>query len=141
MASDAVRVRIEQLLLAAFAAKRPGTPIGFENTKFDQPKGTPWVYVAYQPNQSRRMNIGTRRVFRHMGIVIISCMAPEDSGTKTINEIRDIAFNAVVDRSENLGADGYLKLCFAETRNRGMVNGWLAYSVQVEYHQDVDLQE
>lgn len=135
--TDAVRQRIEELITAAAAAAVPGVRVSYENVKFDQPKGVPWVHVAFQPGASRRANIGSTRVWRHMGVVIISIMAPQDSGTKALNTLRDAVFYAVADRNENLGADGYLKLCFAETRNRGTVNGWLAYSVQVEYHQDV----
>lgn len=138
MATDAVRIAVTDLIKTAVLATRPGTPIAHENQKFAQPKGEPWVHIAFNANESHRKDIGAGRTWRHMGIVIVNIMVPEDSGTKLLNELSNVVFNAVADRSIALpGADGYLKLCYGEKRVRGVVNGWYVHNVQVEYHQDV----
>lgn len=136
MASDAVRAKINEVVQTAFATAWPGKLVAFENTKWTQPVGAPWVHVAYNPGLSRRKDIGNVRTWRHMGVVIVNVMVPQDTGTKTCLQMCDTAFNALADRNFDLGADGYLKLCYAEKRNRGVVNGWFTYNVQVEYHHD-----
>ena len=135
--SDAVRAKVNALIKTAFAASHPGVPVAFENHKFAQPKGAPWVHVAYQPGASVRKDLGASAIWRHMGVVIINVMVPEDTGTAGLMDMCDTAFYAIADQNHALGADGYLKLTRAERRNRGLVNGWYVWNVQVEYFQDV----
>lgn len=135
--TDAVRQKVEDLVLTALAANHPGVPMSVVNVKFEEPKNAPWVHLAFAPGKSARKNIGTTRTWRHMGVVVVNIMTPADTGTKTSDAIRDTIFNALADRNFALGVDGYLTLCFAEKRNRGILNGWYTANVQVEYYQDV----
>lgn len=138
MAAFAVRRKVDGLVKAAVLAAYPSLKIAFENNTFTQPKGEHWIDITYAPGQSMRKNLGRgpRRVFRHMGIVVINIMAPEEEGTVTLDGLRDVVFKAVADRKFNLGADGYLTLVFPDTRNRGTLNGFRTYCIQVEYHHD-----
>jgi hypothetical protein len=136
--TDAVREKVNALVRTAVMAAHPTVVMAFENLSFRPDPTKPAVHVAYQPGRSQRKDIGSRRTFRHMGVVIVTVMVAENSGTKTLKEIAATVFYALADKNFALGADGYLSLKYAENRNRGLVNGWYAYSVQVEYHQDVE---
>lgn len=135
--TDAVRAKVGDIIKTAVNAAHPTVPVVFENQKWTQPKGAPWVHVALSPNKSVRKDIGASTIWRHMGVVVINVMVPEDTGTKLLHDICDTVFYAVADQSHAVGADGYVKLCHGERRNRGVVNGWFAYNIQVEYYQDV----
>jgi hypothetical protein len=140
MAFDAVRAKTASVLEQAFAASAPGTLVVMENHKFTRQPTQPWVYVSMQPGVVKRKNIGTRkREYRRMGIVIVNIMVPVDSGSKALYDLSEIAFTAIADRNFNLGADGYLKLCDATQKNRGVINGFLTWNIQVEYHHDMIL--
>lgn len=142
MAFDAVRAKTAEVLEQAFAAKSPGTLVVMENHKFTRQPTQPWVYISMQPGAVRRKNIGTRRrEYRRSGIVIVNIMVPVDSGSKALYDLSEIAFVAIADRNFSLGADGYLKLCDATQRNRGVINGFLTWNIQVEYHHDMVIEK
>lgn len=142
MAFDAVRAKAVNVLEQAFAASAPGTLVVFENHKFTRQPTQPWVYITMQPGVVKRKNIGTRsRQYRRMGIVIVNIMVPVDSGSKALYDLSEIAFIAIADRNFNLGADGYLKFCDAQQKNRGTINGFLTWNIQVEYHHDMVLEK
>ena len=142
MAFDAVRAKVHDVLEQAFAAKNPGTLVVTENHKFTRQPTQPWVYISMQPGVVKRRNIGThRREYRRLGIVIVNVMVPIDSGTKALSDLAETAFVAIGDRNFNLGADGYLKLCDAQQKSRGTINGFLTWNIQVEYHHDLVLEK
>lgn len=137
---DAVRAKVHSVLEQAYATQFPGTLVVTENHKFTRTPTQPWVYISRQPGVSKRMNIGTRkRFYRHMGIIVINVMIPIDTGTKSLSDLAECAFVAIADRNFNLGVNGYLKLCDAQQKNRGTVNGFMTWNIQVEYHHDVEM--
>ena len=137
MGFDAVRAKVAEVLEQVLAVKHPGTLVVMENHKFSRTPTQPWVYITMQPGVIKRKNIGTRkREYRRLGIVVVNIMIPIDSGSKILYDISDTVFTAIGDRNFNLGVDGYLKLCDATQRNRGTINGFLTWNIQVEYHHD-----
>lgn len=137
---DAVRAKVHAVLEQAYATAAPGTLVVTENHKFTRTPTAPWVFITMQPGMAKRMNIGTRkRIYRRLGVVIVNIMVPIDSGTINLNDLSEIAFVAIADRNFNLGENGYLRLCYAEQRNRGVINGFATWNIQVEYHHDVDI--
>jgi hypothetical protein len=138
MSFDAVRAKVATVLESALATAAPGVLVVFENQKFTRTPTQPWVVVSFQPGVIKRKNIGTRtREYRRLGIAIVNIMVPVDSGTKALYDISEAVFTAIGDRNFNLGVDGYLKLCDAQQKNRGVINGFLTWNIQVEYHHDL----
>lgn len=136
---DAVRAKLSQVLQSAISLAAPGTTVHYENLPSTPPVNEPWVHFSIAPNYSKRKNIGlSPRRFVHAGVVIVNVMAPQNSGTKALNGLVEIAFYALADQNFNLNEHGYLRLCYATRRNRGTINGYNVGNVQVEYYHEVD---
>ncbi len=134
MGLDAVRTKTEQVLAAALAAAHPTAKINYENVKFMQPKQAPWVEVRMTPGKTTRADVGSRRVRHSWGVVNLTVLVPEETGTATIHNIGDTIENAFLDRNFALPGDGgYLTYYCVTRRNRGVINGFLAHGVMIEY--------
>lgn len=135
MSFDSVRVAVTTTIQNELAPKAPDIPIHFENQKFKQPQG-PWFYVAVIPGDGQRMEISSSRRYRHFGVINMQVMVPQDVGTKLLNELTNIAFTVLADRSWVLPGGGRMTTHCCKRRNRGLLNGFLTYSIQVEYRHD-----
>jgi len=136
MSLDAARATLFSEFQTGFAAKQPGVPICFENQRFDQPKNTAWVYAAMLPGLSKRMNFGGDRKFRHQGVFNVTCMAPEDSGTKTLTDIAEAVFETLADRIIGVPGGGQIVTFGIQRKTRGLINGVYVINVMVEYRHD-----
>lgn len=133
MSLDAVRRKSEQLLIAAMAINYPGTPVRSENVTFTQPHNGYWVDFKLSPGQEDPAELGANPMYRSWGVINITVLAPEAMGTKTALEICETIKNTFRNRRFSLGSDGYLTYTCVTIRNRGNLNGALAYGVMVEY--------
>lgn len=136
---DSIREVISTTFSEEFPVRQPGVPFFFENTRYEQPRGSPWVHVAIVDNKSIRQNIGNPRQFRQMGIVNVSCMVPENTGTKRAREIVHSVFEILVDREWSLSPSGSLVTYGAERRTRGNINGWFTTNVMMEWRASFEM--
>jgi hypothetical protein len=137
MSFDAVRQALATTFNSEFAAAHPGVLVAFENTKYTQPQGAPWVYFALVPGDSHRKEIASTKLFCHSGVVNIACMVPEDKGTKQLHEMSDTAFRILCDRNWTLPGDaGRLTTYGMKRRNRGLINGFHTFNVMCEYRHE-----
>lgn len=140
MSFDAVRQALFATFTTEFSGEHPGVLIAYENTKYTQPKGASWVYVALVPGDSHRKEVSSSKLFCHSGVVNVACMVPEDRGTKQLHEMSDTAFRILCDRNWTLPGDaGRLTTYGMKRRNRGLINGFFTFNVLCEYSHDVYL--
>jgi hypothetical protein len=131
--SDVVRQQLETTIRSEFSAKHAGILIAFENTKYHQPKGEPWIHVAIVPGDIHRKEVSSSRIFCDYGVVNIACMVPEDQGTKLLQQMSWTLSNILFDRNWSLGASGRLTTFGVKRRNRGQINGFHTFNVLCEY--------
>ena len=135
MSLEALRQGIENKFQIDFASKQPGIPIAFPNVKFNQPN-TAWVNFEIIPGDRSRTNIGPNRCTRQEGIFNIACMVPEDGGDKQLWEIVDSVHEILEDLQLNLSDGSTVTVYNADTRVRGIINGYKTVNVQIEFRQD-----
>lgn len=133
MSFEAVQKTLNETLLSEFAAKHAGVLMAFENTKYKQPVGAPWVHVALVPGDIHRREVSSSKSFCDYGVVNIACMVPEDKGTKGLHQMSDTLFRILFDRTWSLGSEGVLTTYGVKRRNRGLINGFFTYNVLCEY--------
>lgn len=135
MSFDAVRQTAYAVISSELAPRVPGIKICFENQKFDQPND-PWIYVALIPGDSQRMEVSSSRLYRHHGLINVQIMVPQDKGTKVLHDVTQAVFEVLADRQWNLPGAGRMTTYCCKRRNRGLLNGFLTYSIQTEYRHD-----
>lgn len=134
MSTDAIREVLEGRMQTVFSAYQPSVPVHFANTRFDSPNPpAPWVYVAVIPNFVERANIGPQNEFQSYGIVNVTCMVPEMTGTKTVRGIADDVTKTLIDRQLAIPGGGSISTYGLSVRERGCVEGWYTVNVIVQY--------
>lgn len=138
MNTDGVREQIETTFKSEFGTAHPTVPVQYENVRFKQPNGKAWVDIRIIPNVFKRMNVGPRKAYRGYGVINVTCLVPEEGGSKELNDIADTVFDILADREWNVAGDR-LTTYGAEMRTRGLVNGFYAKNVMVEFHFDSEV--
>lgn len=137
MSFDAVRQQLFSTLRSDFAGAHPGILMAFENTKYEQPRAAPWVYVALVPGDVHRKEIAATKLYCDYGVVNVACMVPEDQGTKLLQEMTETVFRSLFDRNWSLpGSAGRLTTYGLKRRNRGLINGFYTFNVLCEYRHE-----
>ena len=129
---DRVRIAAFNRIKSAIQADLPAVPVYSENTKFTQPRDTPWVLFTFIPNISYKRELGGRSLIQE-GVINCYVNVPGESGQKTSNQIIQLIIDACTDVKLALAPSGYLTLCHNTVRQRGLVNGWFVRNVLVEY--------
>jgi hypothetical protein len=141
MSFDAVREALFGTFRSEFAFAHPGVLVAFENTKYSQPRNAPWVFVALVPGDSHRKEVSSNKLFCHYGVVNVACMVPEDTGTKSLQEMSETAFRILADRNFVLPGDaGRLTTYGMKRRNRGLISGYQTFNVLCEYRHEAVLE-
>ena len=133
MSLDAVRIKAEQLAIAALAAAHPGVKLRTQNVPFTQPHGEHWVDFKLSPGKRSPESFGANALYRAFGVLNFTVLAPEGSGTKTLISIADTIEKAFINRRYALGADGYVTFECVTQRDRGNMNTFAAWGVMVEF--------
>lgn len=136
--TDAIRELLETKLQSEFPALQPSVPVHFLNTKFATPI-TPWIHVAVIPNLTKRANIGAQREFTSLGIVNVTCMVPENDGTKNVREIADSVMQVMIDRQIAIPGGGHVTTYEVQYRDRGLVSNWYTVNVIICYRARIQL--
>jgi hypothetical protein len=139
MSFDAVREKIFDTFQSEFSAAQSGVEIAYQNRKFTQPAGLPWVYIAIVPGDSERKEISSSKLFCHYGVINVTVMVPEDSGTKKLTEMADATFTILADRNWALPGGARVTTYGIKTVDRGVVNGLYARNVMVEFRHEAQL--
>lgn len=128
-----IRSTIVDYLISKLGTEHPTVPVYVENQKFTQPVAQPWLFVSVIENETCRVNIGAPRQFKTLGVVNIQCMAPEDSGTKTLRTIADTLTAVLADVQLAVPGSGSITFYGVQKRNRGVVGGWFTINVVCEF--------
>lgn len=137
MSLEQARVAVTDTFQTAFALAYPDVPISFENVRFEQPKNAAWVHFAFVPGDAVRQDVSSGK-YRHFGVINVTVLVPQDSGTKQSTELTDKVFNILADRQWST-ADGSVTTFSAQKRTRGVINGWYARNVLVEFRYDASI--
>jgi hypothetical protein len=89
---------------------RPTVPVAFDNSAFDPARDAqdasgdpaPWVRLTIVPGEGFQASLGTPRIWRSTGIVMVQVFAPLGQGDGPANELADDA--AAVFRGVSLGS-------------------------------------
>lgn len=135
---DGVREAIETTFKTEFGTSHPTVPVQYENVRFRQPTGGPWVDIRIIEGDYVRQNLGTSQKYRGFGVINVTCLVPEETGSVALNGITDKVFNILADRQWNVAGDS-LNTYGGEKRTRGVVNGFYAKNVMVEFRFDTEI--
>lgn len=138
MSSENIRAKIADLFKTEFAAANPTVEIDYENQKFTQPSGEPWVRLTIIDGDDYRENIGNDTHFRTLGVVNVQIMVPEKTGTKVMRELVDDVKAIFLDRQVSM-TGGYITFCYGELKGPREVAGWYSRSYQVAFRARWDL--
>lgn len=135
---DGVREAIETTFKTEFGTSHPTVPVQYENVRFRQPTGGPWVDIRIIEGDYVRQNLGSSQKYRGFGVINVTCLVPEETGSVVLNGITDKVFNILADRQWNVAGDS-LNTYGGEKRTRGVVNGFYAKNVLVEFRFDTEI--
>ena len=129
---DRVRKHAFTTIKNAMAANHVGIVVGYENQKFAQPKGEPWIYVTVLPSITHKRELGGQSLCSY-GVINIQINVPSETGTDDGMRIMQTLIDTLVDVDFALTPSGYLTYYGAQARTRGNVNGWYARNLLCEY--------
>lgn len=135
---DGVREVIETTFKTEFGTAYPAVPVQYENVRFKQPTGSAWVDIRIIEGDYVRQNLGSSKKYRGFGAINVTCLVPEESGSVSLNGITDKVFTILADRQWNVAGDS-LNTYGGEKRTRGVVNGFYAKNVMVEFRFDTEI--
>jgi hypothetical protein len=127
------------LFWTEFAAAQPAVEMYAENQRRDNNSNETWVQFGFIPGQLRRADIGSGKNFRQSGVINVQIMIPESAGTRTGLQIADSVTKILTDRVIALGGGGQVVLYGVDVASRGVVNGWLSYSVKAMFRADYQI--
>lgn len=132
---DEIRKALMNAFKSQFEAANPTVPIKYENQKFEQPTGSEWVYATVIQGEGHRMEVSSSSVFRFEGVVNIALMAPEETGTKVLNDMAEDVFDIFADKQFSF-TDGTITTHRVEVLTRGTVEGWYIMNVMADFRAD-----
>lgn len=134
MSTDAVRQVFEAAMLAEFTPLHPTVPIAFLNDKFEQPVNrSPWIQVAVLGGVSQRVQLSSPLPKWQYGVLNITCMVAEGTGTKTARQIADSVVRVLEQKQRTVPAVGSVTTYSAEQKDRGGINGWYTINVLLDW--------
>lgn len=139
MSLESARSAVSTTFQSEFGAAYPTTPISWENVRFTQPENKAWVHFAFVMGDSVRQEAGNTKNYRHFGVINVTILVPQDTGTKLSTEMVDKVFNILADRDWST-AEGALTTYGAQKISRGNVNGWYTRNVLLEYRYDTSIE-
>lgn len=104
MSLEALRVYSEGLVQTSMNSQYPAITVKYENAPFPQPDGA-WASFSVNDGHGLLVNIGTRKVDRHLGIVQFDSLVPQNTGTSMANQVAEYIGNIFRD-SQALLQDG-----------------------------------
>lgn len=131
--SEDVRAYLTQHIKQKTATNIPAVPVYFQGQKFAQPVALPWVYVTIADNDTCKAALGDNGKYRTLGAVQIQCMAPEETGTKSLRDVVDVITRILADQHVLVPGSGSITLYGVHKVNRGIINGWLTINVVCEF--------
>lgn len=132
MSDDTIRELLEERIAAVFPTYEPSVAVKFANTRFEQPT-TAWIYVAVMPNSTERAAIGNQTEFESCGVINVTCMVPEMTGTKHVRQIGDAVAKTYLDCQIAIPAGGHITTYGVSFRERGQIEGWYTCNVFIQY--------
>jgi hypothetical protein len=133
MSSENIRAKITDLFKTGFTLAHPTIKVDYENTKFDQPSGAPWVRLSIIDGLDRRENLGNETRFRTHGVVNIQIQVPENTGTAAMRAIQDSVKAIFLDRQVPM-TGGSITFCNGDFKGPRQINGWYSRSYQIEFY-------
>lgn len=121
-------------MLSEFTPLHPTVPIAFLNDRFEQPRGSAWVQMAVIDGVSQRVELGRPYPRWQYGVINVTCMVPEGTGTALAKQLADSVLKVFADRQRPVAAiGGGVTTYGAEKKHRGVINGWFTVNVLVDW--------
>jgi hypothetical protein len=134
MSTEAIREEVFSTFINEFAPLYPEVSLEFQRTKSNPPRDQPRVYLAIIPGDTYRAEVGGNLKFA-LGVINVTCMVPENSGSKLLNNIADKVRDILIDRKWDVGGNSSLSTYGISRRDRGMINGYETVNIMCEYRQ------
>ena len=135
MTIEASRAVIISEFKTKFDDANPSIPVKYPNHKFVQPDTT-WAAIVILGGTSQQANLGVKNVTeRHVGLVQIDIMVPEDEGTKEGGELAQAA-GAIFSRQQFSAGTSSLTFQTPEIKPIGDDGGFDRTMVRIEFRRD-----
>lgn len=92
---DPIRKLIEVHFNTEWTAVGGSVPIEWEEVPFNQPASGTWIRVSIRDGQGFQASIGSKRLEKQPGVVMIGVFVPKNDGTGKIRGIADKAGQAL----------------------------------------------
>lgn len=79
-------------------------PIRFKNVPWKQPTGGEWVSLSIIPGDGRQASLGSGKLERQLGIVVVQIFTPKNTGSRRSYDLADAA--ATILRYQTLSEAG-----------------------------------
>lgn len=138
MTVETQRAAIISRFKTQFDLTYPAVQVRYENHDFNQPDNTTWVALhILGSDDSFQANLGVTNVTeRHVGIVQIDIISPEDSGTKTTAEIADFCGKIFSRYEVKSAANESITFKTPSHTPMGVENGQYRHMVRISFRRD-----
>ena len=134
---DEQRQTLTNKILTQFTPSYPDVPVWYPNQNFKEPEGSEWVKMSILGGESTQSNLGLTNITeRHIGILQFDVVVPEDSGTKTANEIAE-KLKTIFSRKDFIaGVGNCLRFQTAAITPRGVMHGSYRIVVRLPFRRE-----
>ncbi len=109
------------------------TSIAYENVSFSPEEGTPWVRLTILDADSRQVSMGSTKLYRNNGVIVVQIFVPENTGTGDARSMADQV--AAIFRGTQFNGI----TCRAPSPRRvGTANGWYQLNVSIPFFFDTN---
>lgn len=136
MSMDAHRQQAELTVQQAAATAYPAVLLAWENVPFTQPETT-WMKTFLVEGRGFLTNLGRgRQIDRHVGLVQVDVMVPENVGTSPAIQLAEWAGKLFRLQTVSLADNAVVRYRVPEVANHGIQNGFFRTTMRVLYCRD-----
>lgn len=135
MSLELLREETTSLFINVMTNAYPAASLTFDNIRYENPRTGEWVHFAIMPDNRIRADLGPSPTYRSVGNIFMRVMGKEESGTATLYGIIDTLLLGMSDLNLSI-ANGSCHTYSAMLNNRGIIEGWQTFEIQIEYKYD-----
>ncbi len=136
MSEDAQRAWIENFLINRLAADYPTAKFQPENTKFEPPQGAAYISAMILAGDGKAAELGGRRFERHVGVLQVDILYPENEGTGVPTRMGDYICGLFKQNQQLLADDSVLTFRVGAHRSLGVSAELYRRSCRIPYWRD-----
>ena len=138
MSLESLRVWGESKIQTLMNTNYPSMPVHFDNTPFNQPD-TAWCAFSLLDGHSMLINIGTKKIDRHLGIIQFDCLVPQNTGTVLAHTVVELVGQAFRDTVAGLSDGAKIVVKVPVYANLGTSGGFFRMNVRLPFCRDEPL--